>query len=105
MRARLLVLALATGLLLGSVALAVASPQAEVVKKAKGKAKKCKGKQVRETVAGKSRCRPLRAALPKPSPVDPRLAVVKAGLTPAIGRVPDPKNNVPPPAESLYRKV
>ena len=68
------------------------------------KAKKCKAKQVRLTVAGKVRCVPLKAALPQPGGGDSRLAVVNEGLTPAIGHTPDPKDRIPPPAETLYRQ-
>lgn len=68
------------------------------------KAKKCKPNQVRLTVARKARCVPLKAALPKPGGGDPRLAVISEGLTPAIGHIPDPKDKIPPPAETLYRR-
>jgi hypothetical protein len=73
-------------------------------KKHKPKKKKCKKNKVRVKIAGRIRCLPLKAALPKPKAVDPRLAIVKEGLTPEIGHIPDPKNKIPPPAESLYRK-
>lgn len=68
------------------------------------KAKKCKPNRVRLTVARKARCVPLKAALPKPGGGDPRLAVIGEGLTPAIGHIPDPKDEIPPPAEKLYRQ-
>lgn len=59
---------------------------------------------MRVKTGGRTRCLPVNRALPKPKAIDPRLAIVRAGLTPAIGRVPDPKNKIPPPAEKLYRQ-
>jgi hypothetical protein len=74
-------------------------------KKAKAKAKKCKKNRVRVQFAGKARCLPLKAALPKPRAEDPRLAAVKEGLTPPLGSVPDPKDRIPVPLEKVYRQL
>jgi hypothetical protein len=107
MPVRLLCAALCAGLLLvPAAAPAASSPSgdAPALAKKKAKKKKCKKKRVRVKVAGRTRCVPIGRALPKPKAIDPRLAIVRAGLTPAIGHVPDPKNKVPPPAEKLYRQ-
>jgi hypothetical protein len=88
----------------GSAGAAAAKPKQQKPKPGKPKAKKCKPSQVRLKVAHRVRCVPLKAALPKPAGGDPRLAVIDEGLTPAIGQIPGPKNKIPPPAETLYRK-
>lgn len=106
MPVRLLCAALCAGLFLVPAASTAASPSpadGPALAKKKPK-KKCKKNRVRVKAAGRTRCLPVGRALPKPKAIDPRLAIVRAGLTPAIGRVPDPKNKVPPPAEKLYRQ-
>lgn len=103
MPVRLLCAVLCAGLLLVPAASAVAPP-ASAGPGALAKKKKCKKNRVRVKTGGRTRCLPVNRALPKPKSIDPRLAVVRAGLTPAIGRIPDPKNKVPPPAEKLYRQ-
>ncbi|HEY1284562.1 MAG TPA: hypothetical protein VGF04_00600 [Solirubrobacterales bacterium] len=79
--------------------------KAAKAKRHKPRKKKCRKNQVKVRFGKRVKCLPLKAALPKPSAVDPRIAIVKEGLTPEIGRVPDPKNKIPPPAEKLYRKL
>lgn len=91
-----------------AVAPALASVDAQGAHAAKAKKhrpkKKCKKNKVSVKINGRARCLSLKAALPKPKAVDPRLAIVKEGLTPEIGHIPDPKDRIPPPAETLYRK-
>ena len=45
---------------------------------------RCKRGQVRVRVVGRTTCRPLRKAVPKPSSGDPRLAFLDAALTPRV---------------------
>jgi len=71
---------------------------------AKAKAKKCKGKKVRVKIGKRTKCVPVKAALPTPRAVDQRLTVVREGLTPPIGSTPDPKDKLPVPMEKVYRQ-
>jgi hypothetical protein len=105
MRSRLVLAAASTALLVAAPTATASAKQdrAEASKGAKGKKAKCRKGQVRVKVLGRMRCLPLSRALPKPKAVDPRLAIVKEGLTPEIGRVPDPKDRIPTPMEKVYR--
>jgi len=70
-----------------------------------GKGKKCKKGQARVKSGKRSFC----VSLPKgkttvtPRAEDPRLASIKAGLTPPILSTPDPKDQLPPPMGKVYR--
>jgi hypothetical protein len=98
-----LLLSLLASLLL--VAAAPAGATADTLAAPQAKAKPCKKNKVRLTVGKKRRCVAIGAALPKPAAVDPRLAILRSALTPAIGRTPDPGDKLPPPAEAMYRKL
>ena len=67
--------------------------------------KKCKKGQVRVRSGKRSSCvrQPKSPATVTPRAEDPRLAAIKAGLTPAIVSAPDPKGQLPPPMEKVYR--
>jgi hypothetical protein len=70
-----------------------------------GKGKKCKKGQAKVKSGKRVYC--VRLPKPKgtvtPRAEDPRLASIKAGLTPAIVGAPDPKDKLPPPMEKVYR--
>lgn len=99
-------------LVCASLSLLLAAPFAEAKERAgsavasatKGKAKKCKGKKVRVKIGKRTRCVPVKKALPQPKAEDPRLAVVREGLTPPIGSVRVPKGKSPVAMEKVYRQ-
>ncbi len=70
-----------------------------------GKGKKCKKGQARVKSGKRTLCLrlPKGPATVTPRDEDPRLASIKAGLTPPILSAPDPKGQLPPPMEKVYR--
>jgi len=67
------------------------------------KPKRCKKGQAKVKSGKRVLCVRLPKGTTQPRDEDPRLAGIKAGLTPAVVSAPDPKDKLPPPMEKVYR--
>ena len=96
--------AITLSLLVAVPGVAPGQPAGAAASKAKKhRPKKCKKGQAKVKSGKRVLCVRLPKGAGQPRDEDPRLAAIRAGLTPAIVSTPDRKHKLPPPMEKVYR--